>query len=76
MAYRDFTLDSAIKTFELAMIQDLNIFAGVPDQSVGDSLRAVLDENVELATDIHTEKARSELIVVPILLDIRRRMGR
>ena len=39
-------------------------------------LAAVLDEHVPLATSIHTEKARSELIVAPMLVEVRKLMGR
>jgi hypothetical protein len=37
-------------------------------------LRGILDEFVPLATLIHTEKARSEFIVAPILAHVRRLM--
>ncbi len=43
---------------------------------VSPSLRSILDEYVPLATSIHTEKARSEFIVAPILLEVRRLMDR
>ena len=36
-------------------------------------LRSILDETAALALAIHTEKARSELIVAPILVEVRRR---
>jgi hypothetical protein len=40
------------------------------------SLRSTLDECVPLAVAIGTEKARSELIIAPILLEVRRLAGR
>ncbi len=76
MAYSDFTLDSAIRAFALTLDQTIDLFAEVPERPISDYLKATLDENFPLANDIHTEKARSELIVVPILLEVRRAMGR
>ena len=39
-------------------------------------LRSVLDEYVPLAIVDRTEKARSELIIAPILVEVRRLTGR
>jgi hypothetical protein len=75
MAYSDFTFQAACDAFELELHQDLDLFASVPAASVSALLRAILDEFVPLGTSIHTEKARSEFIVAPILAEVRKLMN-
>ena len=75
MAYSDFTLESACSTFALELNQEVDLFASVRPVAVGSFLRTVLDEFVPLGTSIHTEKARSEFIVAPILAHVRRLMN-
>ena len=41
---------------------------------MSDLLRQTLQENVPLALDISTEKARSEFIIAPVLLEVRRQL--
>jgi hypothetical protein len=74
MAYSDFTLEMAYTAFSLDLNQENDLFTGIPAVEVSPSLRANLDEFVPLATSIHTEKARSEFIVAPILGEVRRLM--
>src|SRR5260370_41255754 len=75
MAYSDFTLETACTTFGLDLNQETDLFASVPAARVSTLLRAVLDEFVPLGTSIHTEKARSEFIVAPILAEERKLMN-
>lgn len=75
MSYSDFTLEGACRAFILELKEDQDLFADLPGSEVGPRLRALLDEYVPLATAIHTEKARSEFIVAPILAEVRRLMG-
>ena len=72
MAYGDFTFREAVKRFELTVIEQENLFAPVAERVVSEFLRATLAENVPLALAIQTEKARSELIIAPILVEVRR----
>jgi hypothetical protein len=74
MAYSDFTLEGACASFKLDLCQDEDLFASVPAASVSPVLRAVLDEFIPLGTSIHTDKARSEFIVAPILAEARKLM--
>lgn len=74
MAYSDFTLHQLKQTFNLIFQEQTDLFASVSALPVGDLLATVLHEQVPLALAIHTEKARSELILVPILVEVRRRM--
>lgn len=72
MAYSDFTLESACRAFALALDHRVDLHAEVEEIAVGEQIRSILEENVTLATSIHTEKARSELIVAPILVEVRK----
>jgi len=75
MAYSEFTLEMACTSFALDLNEDKELFAGVPTVRISHLLRANLDEYVPLATSIHTEKARSEFIVAPILGEVRKLMN-
>jgi hypothetical protein len=74
MAFSDFTLQSACTTFALELNEENDLFAEIPVAKISPILRASLDEYVPLATAIHTEKARSEFIVAPILGEVRKLM--
>ena len=75
MAYNNFTLQRVRKEFGLTIIDETDLFADLTPAEVGPDLGALLEEYVPLAIGIATEKARSELIVAPMLLEVRRRMG-
>ncbi|HEY9876742.1 MAG TPA: hypothetical protein V6D12_25180 [Candidatus Obscuribacterales bacterium] len=73
MAYSDFKLNEVIQRFGLTVNEASGMFANVPEQEYSDLLATILKENVDLAVAINTEKARSEMIISPILLEIRRK---
>jgi hypothetical protein len=73
MAYSDFTLRKFKKDFGLQIDEQLNLFSSVPELPCSDHLAQTLQENVSLAIAINTEKARSEMIIAPVLLEVRRR---
>jgi len=73
MAYSDFTtLTKVREAFDLIIEESLDLFADIPEAVPSSHLQTTLDENVFLATAINTEKARSELIITPVLLEVRR----
>jgi hypothetical protein len=76
MPYSNFTLPEVIQQFGLVLDTGTDLFAAVPGVPVGELLAATLAETVPLAQMMHTEKARSELIVAPMLVEVRRRMNR
>jgi hypothetical protein len=76
MAYNDFTLDVLIEQFQLSILDDDAYFAAFAPIAISDLLRQELEENVPVALDISTEKARSELIIMPVLMEIRRQFQR
>jgi hypothetical protein len=72
MSYRDFTLNAVKKQFGLTTHEIPNLWSSVPDHPPSDLLKAILSENVPLALAINTEKARSEMIVSPVLIEVRK----
>ena len=76
MAYSHFNLATACHSFGLVIADRGDLFSGTPEAAVSPLLSAILDENIPLATSIDTEKARSELIVAPILVEVRKLMDR
>lgn len=75
MAYSDFTLEKVQKAFDLAITEDVDIFANVPPLEPSSLLAEFLQDNAQLALKINTEKARSEMIIAPILLDFRKQFA-
>ncbi|MDZ7962511.1 MAG: hypothetical protein RMY34_32375 [Aulosira sp. DedQUE10] len=75
MAYSDFKLADIIDAFGLIIHESSGMFANVQEQECSDLLSTILKENVDLAVAISSEKARSEMIISPILLEIRRKFN-
>lgn len=73
MAYSDFKLDEVIKKFGLTLQEQSDLFGNVPAVAPSDYLALTLKQNVNLAVAINTEKARSELIIAPVLLEVKHR---
>ncbi|NJN67366.1 MAG: hypothetical protein HC884_11965 [Chloroflexaceae bacterium] len=72
MSYRDFTLSDIEKQFTLTIDETTDLYSSVREMPISDSLKAILDEQVPLALAISTEKARSELIIAPLLVELRK----
>jgi hypothetical protein len=73
MAYSDFTtLTKVREAFGLTIEESINLFTDTPEVLPSSYLQTTLNENVFLATAINTEKARAELIIAPVLLEVRR----
>lgn len=73
MAYSDFTLTKFKKDFHIHIDEENDLFANTEPVSISDKLTTTLAETTELALAINTEKARSEMIITPILLEVRRK---
>ncbi len=71
MSYSDFTIDLVKQRFGLRLEEGRELYASVPPVQTSSLLRETLAENVPLALAISTEKARSELIIAPVLLEAR-----
>src|SRR5947209_4534683 len=74
MAYNDFTLDVLKQQFGLRTDEKGDYFAQVAPASISDWLRDHLYQYVPMALAIGTEKARSELLIMPILLEAHRQL--
>jgi hypothetical protein len=73
MAYSDFTLSKFKKSFSIRIDEETDLCADIEPLQASDKLKNSLEETTELALAINTEKARSEMIITPILLEVRRR---
>jgi hypothetical protein len=72
MSYSEFNLKQVKKEFGIKLIEEQGIFSKVNPASPSDILMQILEDNVPLALAINTEKARSELIISTVLLEIKR----
>ena len=76
MPYSEFTIDAVKARFGLSIVEAPDAFAGSASVKAGALLTETLAETLPLAIAISTEKARSELVIAPVLLEARRRAGR
>ena len=70
MAYSNFTLETVVTTFQLEIVESAALFAEIETVPPSAHLTTALEKKVSLATAISTEKARSELIVADILVEL------
>ena len=76
MAYSGFTLNDIEKRLEIAIESSFGSFETVESKDISAHLAETLRENVPLAIAVSTEKARSELIVSPVLVELRKTLNR
>lgn len=72
MAYSNFTLAKVKADFGLSFQENVDLFADVEPIAPSDYLTLILQEHLPLVTAINTEKARSELVVMPVTIEVRR----
>jgi hypothetical protein len=72
MSYSDFKLNQLVKDFDLILQESAGWFDCVPTATPSTTLVDTLQDQVDLAVAINTEKARSELIIAPVLMEVRR----
>ena len=70
MAYSSFTLAAALETFKLEIVRTKGLFANSEPVEPSALLSAILERNVSHALSIGTEKAKSELIVAQVLVEL------
>lgn len=71
MAYNNFTLETVKRQFELNL--GLSPFCqGLPIAMPSETFRAIFEEWFPLAQQARSEKAKSELLVSPVLLEVRK----
>jgi hypothetical protein len=72
MPYSQFDIESIRVNFNITLIEKNSKFADVPEISYSDYLVETLRFNTPIALAINSEKSRSEMIIAPILLELKR----
>ncbi|BAP55869.1 hypothetical protein THII_1572 [Thioploca ingrica] len=72
MPYSDFDLRKVKNELGVKLIERQNVFSAVKSVDISPILSEILKENIPLARAINTEKARSELIIATILVEVRK----
>ncbi|MEC4812697.1 MAG: hypothetical protein SAK29_05395 [Scytonema sp. PMC 1069.18] len=75
MPYSQITLKQLVEEFNLTLEENTKLFPSVQPILPTELLSMTLQESLPLATAINSEKARSELIIAPVLLEIKRKMN-
>jgi hypothetical protein len=72
MAYSDFTLHDIKQQLQVTINETTDLFSAVEEVSGSAWLTETLQETLPLALALHTEKSRSELLIAPILIEVRK----
>jgi hypothetical protein len=75
MAFCDFTFPQVRADLGLTLAE-ADLFSAVPPVEPREDFVSTISEGVTIALAINTEKAKSEFIIAPILLELRRRLPR
>ncbi len=76
MSYSDFTLRKVKQTFGINTIEDQKFLPEIQPIAASATLTDFLAESLPLAIATGSEKARSELIISPVLLEVRKILQR
>ncbi|PDW03346.1 hypothetical protein [Candidatus Viridilinea mediisalina] len=76
MAYSNFTFADLTQRFQLSIEEQHDLFSDTPSVPISAWLHETLQETLALALAINTEKVRSELLIAPILVELRKQTGR
>ncbi len=72
MSYSSFDLKAVKQKLGVHLREKEGLFADTPAATVSPLFQEILQENVPLARAINTEKARSELIIANVLVEVRK----
>jgi hypothetical protein len=72
MLYSQFTLSRITKDYGLTLIEGESFIPDLEPLAPSTSFKETLEQNLPWAIAVGTEKARSETIITPILLELRR----
>lgn len=70
VSFREFTFPQVLEDLGLTL-RDVDLYSRVAPIAVRPEFAALLSEWRQLAVDIHTEKARSEFLIAPVLAELR-----
>ena len=71
MAYSDFTLAELKTNFQLTIDEATDLFSDTPEADLPGVLVNMLARYLPLAVNVNTEKARSELVIAPVLIEFK-----
>jgi hypothetical protein len=74
MSYSDFDLKRVKRDLGVKLVERQNAFSHLESVDISPTLAEILAETVPLARAINTEKARSELIIANMLVELRKRL--
>lgn len=74
ISYSELNLEMVKINFNLTLVEKSNLFANIPELECSAWRSETLDYNFPIALGSPSEKARSELIIAPILVDLRRQL--
>ena len=74
MAFAEFTFPQVQQALGLA-VEEADLFSPVPAVQLREDFVAVLTDGAAIALAINTEKGKSEFIIAPVLLELRRLLG-
>lgn len=72
MPYSDFDLKAVKQKLGVCLHEQQGLFSAAPCAALHPAFVEILQENVPLARAVNTEKARSELIISPMLVELRK----
>ncbi len=76
MSYSDFTVGKVKQAFGLQTIEGKTFFPLITPVMPSSTLLEILDETLPLAVASPSEKAKSELLISPILVEVRKYLNR
>ncbi|MEO0985256.1 MAG: hypothetical protein AAFY20_06875 [Cyanobacteria bacterium J06639_14] len=74
MSYGEFTFQKIETDLQIQLEED-DLYSLIEPVEINSFFAEIMRENVPLALSINTEKARSELIVAPVLVELRKRLN-
>jgi hypothetical protein len=75
MPYSQFTIQRVKSEFNITLSEQIGVFSNIPEAEYSQFLSETLEYNIPLALAINSEKSRSELIVMPILIELRKQFS-
>lgn len=70
MAYSSFTLSDITKKFNITLSETTDLFATIPEIPIRPEFQTQFNTTLPLALATSTEKARSEFIIAPVLVEL------
>ena len=76
MAYPDFTLRLLKERFGITVSDAADLYSSLPPLPASDFFRALLRRHLPIVRGLGNEKTRSEMIIAPLLVEVREQSGR